>query len=186
MSASILHAPPDVDAAYDRWGANCGPCALAAALGCSVDDLRAAVSEPAKQLELGEPPLHYRGYMDVGHMRRALAAMRVPILRTWRDQPAEFLASLGDTQERAVIVMVLWSGPWNAIPRAAATHRHFIAYRHVCVGAWGPGWTYDGNAQGWLPHAIWAQDIAPQLIPKRGDGTWTIGWAAELGDRPTV
>lgn len=181
MSLPILHAPTDVDEAYERWGANCGPCALAAATGRSVDAVRAAVSDPAEQLELGEPPLHYRGYMGIGHMRRALEVLRVPILRTWQAQPPDFLASLEGTEERAVLVMVLWSGPWNAVPRAAATHRHFVTYRQICLDPRGRGWTYDGNV-GWLPHAIWAHEIAPQLMPKRGDGKWTIGWAAELGD----
>ena len=38
---SSLYAPQDVDHAYKSWGATCGPCAFAAALG--VEDITGSI-----------------------------------------------------------------------------------------------------------------------------------------------
>lgn len=146
--------PQDVDAAYESWGATCGPAALAAVLGLDLEDVRAAVSTSGR----------FQGYMNLTHMRNALEFMRVRYQALRSPTLADLLA------ERS-IVCVQWSGPWNSIPRAAAAYRHFIATASGCV--------YDVNA-GWVEPEIWTDRVAPELIPKRGDGSWLYTWAAAL------
>lgn len=179
MTQLLLRNPPDVDEAHAEWGANCGPCALAAALGKCVADVRVAVSKPERQLELLGPSSSYRGFMGIRDMREALQALRVPIVRTWLRQPSRMLDDLDDTSGHSVLIILQWSGPWNDVPRAAATYRHFVVYRNGFVGPIGPKWIYDANF-GWLPMSVWAEHIVPGLIPPRGDGAWLVDWAAEL------
>ena len=49
-----LHRPADFEQAHLRWGANCGPAAIAAALGLELADVREAVSGGRRK---------FRGYM---------------------------------------------------------------------------------------------------------------------------
>lgn len=147
--------PQDVDAAYEAWGASCGPAALAAALGLDLADVRAAVSTAGK----------FQGYMNITHMRNALEFLRV------RYRPLRS-PTLADLLSERTVICVQWSGPWNAIPRAAATYRHFIATT--------AGLIYDVNA-GWVENSDWTDRVAPELIPKRGDGSWLYTWAAVIG-----
>jgi len=65
-----LREPQDVDAAYETWGASCGPAALAALLGLDLEHVREAVSNGGE----------FRGYMNIPMMRAALERLRVPYL----------------------------------------------------------------------------------------------------------
>lgn len=62
-----LYMPKDIDAASDAWGANCGPAALAAALGVDVGQVRGFVSD-------GDV---FPGYMTVTKMVVALDRSKV-------------------------------------------------------------------------------------------------------------
>lgn len=160
-----------IDDAIDSWGANCGPVALAGAVGLPVADVREAVS----------PGGSFRGYMTITHMREALARLRVPIVQTWSRPWKDMLAT---TDGSPIIVCIQWTGPWSSVPKAAATKRHFVCYRHGYVGKLGPGWVCDVNNPSdwsWFPRRNWEATIVPSLIPKRGDGTWSIQWAAQVG-----
>jgi hypothetical protein len=164
----------DVDEA-DAWGANCGPAALAGAFGLQLADVREAVSDAGV----------FRGYMTITHMRAAIDRLGGRIDRTW-SKPA----TLRDTDGSPIICCVQWHGPWMTVPRAAATKRHFIAYRAGYVGERGPGWVCDVNVpRGWILASAWHEVIVPLLIPKRGDGKWSIQWAAQVSrnrSRPTA
>lgn len=97
-------------------------------------------------------------------MRRALEHMRADyrVLRS---------PTLAEVLSATTVTCVQWSGPWNAVPRAAAAHRHFIATA--------AGLVYDVNV-GWLDASTWATDVAPELVPRRGDGSWLYTWAAAI------
>jgi hypothetical protein len=145
-------------------------------LGVRLADVRAAVSEqvagPA-QLELGSsaPPLRFRGYMTITHMRQAIAAMGVEILGTETDL-YEFVLRRRPFRPHVRIVCVAFDGPWSANPMAAASHRHFIAALN--------GMVYDVNSNDWMPAYLW-EDNAHLLYPKRATGH-TFTWAADLRD----
>ena len=155
-------APNDVDEASAAWGANCGPAALAAALGVQVADVRRAVSEARGD------EWHFKGYMGLGDMRRAI---RRAGARTGREGASdEILSAEGPPK----VVLVQWCGSWEAVPRAAATYRHWIA-SVVLDGVL----VYDVNENDWLTLAEWIENAVPQLMPKRGTG-WRVQWTAEV------
>jgi hypothetical protein len=177
-SAKLLPAAPapqlelptllDVDQAIDDWGANCGPAALAGALGLQLADVRDAVSEDGS----------FRGYMSITNMKTALARLRVVPERVWTSPPNGMLAK---TDGSPILCCIAWGGPWSVVPRAAAKHRHFIVYRYGFVGSVGPGWVCDVNVDGgWILASEWKSQLLPQLLPERGDGTWAIQWAAQV------
>jgi hypothetical protein len=166
-----LPALLDVDQAIGEWGANCGPAALAGALGLQLADVRAAVSDDG----------FFRGYMSITDMKKALPRLGVVPEKVWTTPPNGMLAQ---TNGAPILCCVTWGGPWSGVPRAAAKHRHFIVYRHGYVGSQGPGWVCDVNVDGgWILASEWKEKLLPDLLPERGDGTWAIQWAAQVRAR---
>jgi hypothetical protein len=163
-----LVALSDIDEAVDSWGANCGPAALAGALGLQLADVRTSVSEAGK----------FRGYMTIAAMKAAITRADATIEMQWSRPPNGLLTQ---TDGSPIICCIQWGGPWSNVPRAAATYRHFICYRHGYFAGQGPGMVCDVNApMGWLAASTWKNVLLPELIPKRGDGTWSIQWAAQV------
>lgn len=66
VNKTELFIPKDMDAAFKSWGANCGPCSLAAALSMELADLRTRL--------VG---FQSRKYMNATHMKDALDALKV-------------------------------------------------------------------------------------------------------------
>lgn len=181
--------------AHADWGANCGPVALAAALELPLDHIRIAVS----------PRGRFKGYMGVRDLREAIAVSGHKIDRSWSKPMGstdvlEFSHYLGDAIKRMrigdgpILVLIRFCGPWDGIPRAAATYRHVVCYRHVNADGWeheqrlsGPGFVLDANqldADGsayWMPARFWARRTLCDLLPERGDGRVAIDWIAEVG-----
>lgn len=187
---------PPVDgviAASRDWGANCGPTAIAAALGIPLDTVRGAVSEGGR----------FKGYMGVPDFRAAIPRAGGRIVRSW-SKPADpvdafyadhLLASATtETDGAAMIVLIRFCGPWDVVPRAAAKFRHAFAYRRMFVeprSSWaqashGPGWVCDVNnlattdCAPWIPAYVWRTQTLLDLLPKRGDGRVAIDWMAQV------
>lgn len=163
-------APDDVELASTQWGANCGPAALAAALGTSLAAVREAVSETD-----GKGELSFRGHMGARQMRHALQVMAAKVTRI-----ASQIA-VGDTEHELAragaprVVLLQWMGPWEAHPMRAAQHRHWIAN----VVLFEDVWIYDVNADDWLPFSRWRDEIVPMLMEPKCTG-YRIGWLAEV------
>lgn len=191
-----LRGVGDIDAASAEWGANCGPAALAGALGLQISDVFQAVSERPqadRQLELvavePEPP-KFRGYMNVRHMIDALEHLGAKFGRRWKNPGTAVLDAVnGGT----LLIRIQWGGPWTRDPRAALTHSHWIAYKHgyfgprthyarVSGGEQEPGWILDVNnlSNSWVPRWMWEKTVVPLLLPERGDGTWSLSWVGEV------
>ncbi len=197
-----LFTPPDVDAAYDAWGATCGPCALAAALGVPVEAVRDAVSKPSSEAERGS---EFPGYMGIGDIRRAVQRMGASI----GEQRRPFEGFLPKTPW---LVMVNWIGPWSNT-RGQASYRHIIAVRQgrfeiseaavymrarsklvasdaeiaerwKQLGADVRGtkvygqWVYDCNA-GWLPFELWTSHVMKSVMPARATKAAFV-WGGEV------
>lgn len=183
--------------AIDEWGCTCGPVAIAGALGLGLDVVRPAVEIDGR----------FRGYMGVRDVKRALALLGAKIEREYPPRGArpadpvgargmieaaqigEPLESLG--RELPAIVMVRFSGPWNSVPRAAATYRHLFVYRHVAlptrreVGAVldinnGRELVGMPDIAAWAPLRRWMWMVLGAMLPERGDGRVIIDWAAEV------
>lgn len=153
----MIGRPTDVDEAFEQWGCNCGPAALAAALGRECADVRPLVDP-------------FKGYMNATDMLIALHRADIRA-RTLSKPSRSFL------EERGVIriVLVQWNGSWDTVPRAAATRRHWVA----SVATDAASLVYDVNEDGWITLDGWVASTVPQLLPKRATG-WSIAWAAEV------
>lgn len=162
----------ELEAAYKEWGCNCGPTAIAAATGRSLDEVRQAVPPAGTS--------RFKGYMGVPDVQAALRWLDVKVTRTWSKPPNSLL--LADLTGGPAIFMIQWGGPWMRDPRAAAKHRHLIAFRYGWVGpTTGPRWVGDvanRPAVWWLLDA-WVATVH-ELMPEGGDGTWSIGWACQV------
>ena len=184
-----------VELAHDDWGANCGPTALAAALGMTMDEVRPAVA----------PTGIFKGYMGVRDLRLAVVRAGRELARSWSN-PAERVDALrvGDELkrqakrlrwgDRPMLVLVRFHGPWDLVQRAAACYRHAFCYRHCDAPQGredeqrihGPGWVLDAGqrtadgAAYWLPARVWSRRALLDLIPDRGTGEVAISWVGEI------
>ena len=144
----------DVIRANKQWGCNCGPAALAAALGLTLEQVRPFMG-----------PFELRGYTNVINMRQSIAEAGGSIVRTYEGWPP---IGVG-------IVRIQWGGPWiiNGKPaRWAARQSHWVAtWRNP------QSWLYvfDVNA-GLQPIDVWEDSVVPAIVQsiKRADGKWTI------------
>lgn len=165
----------DVARANAAWLCSCGPCALAAILDLTLDEVRPHFM-PA-----------FPGYTNLTRMRRALEAagrqFRVercdhPFIEPGREWPSWGLCR------------IQWHGPWTqpgANPRWAYTHTHWIAAWRaapaICV--------FDVNAMeyeddnGWLPLSDWSACTVPRLTAdiKRATGGWHLTHSIEVERR---
>lgn len=192
-----LYHPPDVDQASEAWGANCGPCALAVALGLAVGDVRDAVSDvPAQSLLFGRPAPIFRGYMSITHMREASETMRRPVMRTegdisplhirrWMNE--ENAAEFSSWRGARIIACVQWGGPWSGT-RGASVYRHWVVFRYGYVGDIGPVHVYDVNAKHRVEQTTTHGTEDPPRVSKeiitRGGGWLTLDvWEREMVPR---
>jgi hypothetical protein len=172
--------------AHEEWGCTCGPVAIAGALGLTLDAVRPAVS----------PSGSFPGYMGIRDVQRALERLGAST-RAWSPKVEddvwllpEMLAALGTT--RPTIVMLRWCGPWDGVPRAAATYRHLIAYHRAWLPSltlhprpYGFGVVLDANWPSgvtalWASARTWRNIVMPELLPARTNGRAAIEWAAEV------
>jgi hypothetical protein len=146
----MLFKPPDIESAYEVWGANCGPCSLAALCGLTLAQLRP---------HLGD--FERRRYANPTHILEACRRIGVR-------------ASTASAWPACGLAFIQWGGPWlkPGVPIGAAyRNTHWIAVRQTAV--------YDVNAGHWISKADWtdpedwcAVTIARQV--PRCDGTWAL------------
>lgn len=157
--ALSLHAPADVDDAYDTWGAACGPAAVAALCGTTVNALR--------------PVLGKKAWANPTDITNALTSLSRSYRKVDSGTPD---APVFPTHGLAFVQI---AGPWLApgVPVGAAyRHTHWIATIDGCA--------YDINidaAGGWRPIPMWRQYVAPELVKatKRATG-WYVRNAYEV------
>lgn len=142
----------EAQSAYDSWGANCGPGALAAALNTTLEAVRPhLVGFDLKRYT--NPTMMFRALRELG--------------AEWKEVPG--------WPENGV-VRVQWGGPWMkpGVPiRARYRHTHWIATR--LVGDELFAFDINGACVGWMPFEEWSGQLAPWLIREvvpKGDGTW--------------
>lgn len=149
--------------AWDVFGANCGPGAVAAALGL----------KPAfVALLLSDEFLRRRATTEV-MLTRLLTDLEVP----W---------TLMDSHDvQFGILRVQWSGPWDgsADPYEPLGHSHWVT-------VWRSGGRteiFDVNAisvGGWLAYSEWSQDLVPWLLEREepeANGSWWFSDGYSLG-----
>lgn len=160
----------DADRAYNEWGANCGPGAVAGIMGMTLDEVR-PIFDAA-----GFPAKHYTNPTMMNDVLRAIG-------RPWR--------KIGANWPQYGLARIQWEGPWT---KPGVPMRARYRYTHW-VGSWitkdrGHG-IFDincvNNGQGWVTLADWTDHIAPHLIAHypRADGKWHITHAIEVAASPT-
>jgi hypothetical protein len=148
----LAFSAADAIFAHAEWGANCGPAALAACLGVSLDTIRP---------HLGD--FERRGYMNVSMMRDAIERPGFRLIDSPRD--AESFPAHG-------LVRIQWGGPWigdGVSQRWAARATHWIATKTLDDQPW----VFDING-GWMLRREWEDKVVPLIVGsiKRADGTW--------------
>lgn len=164
MTAPLRFTEADAHRAYDEWGANCGPGAVAAITGLTLDELRPHVGSFIDK-RYTNPTLMWEILDRIGARWKPT---RKP--RTWPDYG---------------LARIQWEGPWTAPgvpPRVAYRHTHWVA-------AWRRGDSvgiFDINAMssgGWISATDWAETLVPWLLSEavpKADGRWHITHAAEI------
>lgn len=146
----------DVAAAHRAWGCNCGPAALAAVAGLTLEEARDCL-----------PGFVRKGYTNPTMMFTGLINAGVDWHRLGANWPAFGL------------VRVQWEGPWTepGVPiRARYRYTHWIGFWRS--SSRGPR-IFDvnciDNGSGWVAFDEWSQMVAPALA-KAHDGRATGGW----------
>lgn len=153
----------EADRAYEAWGCNCGPGAIAAIAGMTLDQVRPLMGDFERK-HYTNPTLMWQTLDRLG--------------RPWR--------KVGREWPRHGLVRIQWEGPWtepDANPRWAYRHTHWIA--SVISDQRGHG-IFDinmtGNGTGWGLREHWEAVIVPLLaesIP-RANGRWHITHGVEV------
>ncbi len=161
--------------AYDEWGANCGPNALAFALQVPLTTVRGKI-----------PGFDEKGYTSPTMMKAGVEAMGKKV------NPYPFpLVAAAWFAPRLALVRVQWTGPWTAPtanPKWAYWHTHWIvcwkgivlAAQDMSAAAMESGASeeevptvFDCNG-GIRSFQSWKDEIVPLLTGsiKRADGGW--------------
>jgi hypothetical protein len=102
--------PADIEQAYNLWGANCGPCSLAAILNLPVNDVRKLMDG-----------FERRGYSNITHIKNAL------------DRAGVKYRSIGPRMPTHGLVFIQWGGHESKPAHVQYHHTHWIAYSRGTV-----------------------------------------------------
>lgn len=154
----------DAERAHEEWGCNCGPSALAAIVGLTLDEVRPLMGD-----------FESKGYTNPTLMFQSLDRARVQ----WSKRPVKQWPNYG-------LARIQWTGQWTkpgAPARAAYRHTHWVGgMRHA--GAIG---VFDinmiGNGTGWASLDDWKNILVPWLLKEcepEADGGWCITHTLEV------
>jgi len=180
MTVTIEELPFDAEAvalANEQWGCNCGPAALAAVTGLTLDTVRP---------HLGQ--FEEKQYTNPTMMAKALRSLQATWSRLYECPAAE--RAVDPTYPHRGLVRIQWAGPWTEPGRPVAAryrHTHWIAVRHFR----GRHDVFDVNAMeagGWISWDNWRDSLVPWLLPQvepKANGQWwpTHCWAVDRIDQ---
>ncbi len=166
-------APPkfsaaDAERAADEWGMNCGPGAIAAIFGLTLDQVRPFMGDFERK-RYTNPTLMF----DTLHR-----LYKAGICRGWRKEVKAW-PTYG-------LVRIQWEGPWTnpGVPlRARYRHTHWVA----AASFDGDVGVFDincmSNGSGWTSLYHWRTGLVPWLLEQcvpRASGGWHITHAIEV------
>lgn len=152
----------DAERAFYEWGSNCGPGALAAILGLTLDEVRPLI-----------PGFAEKHYTNPTMMFEALRLSG----KAWRK---------GTTKWPCYgLVRVQWDGPWMAdgVPMAARyRYTHWIGAQSSERGMGIFDINCMNNGTGWVALEDWDKIVVPHLTAniKRATGLWSITHSIEV------
>lgn len=152
----------DAERAHDEWGANCGPGAIAAIMGMTLDEVRpfmATVDFEAKRYT--SPSMMWKILRAIGQPTRKLPTTDWP---QWG------------------LVRIQWEGPWTrpGVPeKARYRHTHWIGCKAVDLCAGRAFGIFDinciNNGSGWCSFDDWRNILVPWLLEDcepKATGSW--------------
>lgn len=174
MGAVMIGRPrftaDDAQRAWDTWGANCGPGAIAAVLGMTLDEVR--------------PHMEACGFAGKHYTNPSMmfdVLKRIGVSFTYRG------GELGQRNwPRYGLVRIQWEGPWTkpGVPmRARYRNTHWVG---ACARTPDNVGIFDINAiangSGWTSLADWSSIVVPAILEHypRADGKWHITHAIEV------
>jgi hypothetical protein len=153
----------EADAAYEAWGCNCGPGAIAAITNMRLDDLRPLLGDfEAKRYT--NPTLMWEILDRTG--------------RQWR--------KIGKAWPTFGLARIQWEGPWTepgVNPKAAYRQTHWVAsWKHHERGHGIFDINMTGNGTGWASFADWEREIVPAIVQSipRANGKWFVTHGVEI------
>lgn len=161
----------NAQAAAEEWGFNCGPAAVAAICGLSIDELRP---------HLGD--FESKRYTNPTLMWAILKRLDRPYSVQWNTPGGEVWPSWG-------IARVQWEGPWTApgVPIAASyRHTHWVGVKgsnRSDIGIWDVNCLTNGT--GWVSLEEWTSTLVPWLLKEchpRADGRWHLTHSVEVAE----
>lgn len=162
----------DADRAFQKWGANCGPGAVAAICGLTLDEVRPHL-EDFESKRYTNPTLMWQVLRNIG-VRFSFRA-----------------GELGQMNwPRYGLARIQWEGPWTqpGVPlRARYRHTHWVG---VCTNHVRDIGIFDINAiangSGWSSLENWRSIVVPWILKEavpRADGNWHITHSVEVERR---
>ncbi len=151
--------------AADAWGCNCGPGALAAMTGLTLDEVRPCLGD-FEVKRYTNPTLMFETLRRLGVSYTV--ERRLPL-----DWP------------RHGLVRIQWGGPWMAdgVPIGARYRQtHWVGARHTR----GRAEVFDINCinvGGWVPMDTWTAVVVPWLLREavpRADGSFSLTHVVEV------
>ena len=162
MSISLI-AGREADAAFDAWGCNCGPGAIAAIMGMTLDDVRPHMGD-FEQKRYTNPTLMWETLDRIG--------------RPWR--------KIGKAWPVFGLARIQWEGPWSepgANPRWGYRQTHWVASWKTEARGHG---IFDinatGNGTGWCSFEHWRDVLVPHIVAHvpRANGKWHVTHGVEV------
>lgn len=153
----------EADKAYEAWGCNCGPGAIAAITNMRLDDLRPLLGDfEAKRYT--NPTLMWEILDRTG--------------KKWR--------KIGKAWPTFGLARIQWDGPWTepgVNPKAAYRQTHWVAsWQHQDRGHGIFDINMTGNGTGWAAFADWEREIIPAIVQSipRANGKWFVTHGVEI------
>ena len=162
----------DADRAHDEWGENCGPGAIAAVMGLTLDELRPHMGD-FEQKRYTNPTLMWDVLNRLGVKWRA-SRPSPPTNAAWPNYG---------------LARIQWEGPWTepGVPmRARYRFTHWVgvargnAHRETNIGIFDINCMNNGS--GWVALKDWSDVIVPAILKlyPRANGRWHITHAVEI------
>ena len=168
----------DANAAHRAWGANCGPGALAAIAGLTLDEVRPHLAG-----------FNRKRYTNPRMMFRALDSIGL----AWAPIAFDEDEDQASGQCRRLwpdwgLIRVQWHGPWtqpDAPPDARKRHSHWIGCSRTPGRS--PVGVFDinciGNGTGWVDLHLWTDTVVPWLLEQcepDASGFWSVTHILEV------
>lgn len=173
VAPTLRFSLSDAEHANDEWGCNCGPAALAAVAGLTLDEVRPLMGD-----------FERKRYTNPTLMLESLK--RSGLKFRWSQGEIKPIPSFG-------LLRVQWEGPWTkpGVPiRARYRHTHWIGVQNRGgIFPQEPGATagiFDINAMnsgGWIAYSDWATTLVPWLLSEcvpKADGHWHFTHFVEI------